>query len=440
MRIPHQSHAWFVAVIVLWSAWTGFGLGQTESAPEEAGATVEQLVGLALSGNLELAAARERLAEARGLVRQAGVRPNPSIDVSVQNGDAFGSTGEREYGFSYSQVMELGGKRSRRMEVAQLDLELLSQEVSDRERLLVAQVRTAFANALAAMRKYRDAEDLLELTQQNRSLVKARAEAGEGSRLEQGLLEVEVNRMLSERLVFAAEIERFLFDAKLLAGLPPETALEISGSLSERPTKPDRARALERALAQRPDLAAARVREKRADAELQLARVAGTPDLTASAGYTRAEARFDQFGFSGPGGMLVPLRDADNVLVVGLSIQLPVRDQNRGSIQAAVARQRAARLEREALERRVRAEVSNAFNRLESAERALQLLETGVMPQSQENLRVVRGAYELGELRLLDVINEQRRLIEVQRANTELLRDAYQARIELERVIGAPVN
>jgi len=334
----------------------------------------------------------------------------------------------------------LGGKREQRIELADLGLELVKQEVSDRERLLVAEVRLAYTNILAASRNLRDADTLLELTRQNLDLTKARAEAGEGSRLEQGLLEVEVNRMLSDRLRFAADIEGFLFEAKLLAGLAPDTALRISGSLDTRPSKSDLVTSLEHALLHRPDLRVARLREQLADAELGLARAAGKPNLLASAGYSRAQVRFDQYGFSQPGGSLVPLEDSDNLITAGLSIQLPVRDQNQGNIEAAIARQRAARLQREAVEQKVRGEVQAAFSRLESAERALHVLQTSVIPQSQENLRVVRGAYELGELRLLDVINEQRRLIEAQRANTELLRDAFKANVELERVVGARVK
>jgi outer membrane protein, heavy metal efflux system len=68
------------------------------------------------------------------------------------------------------------------------------------------------------------------------------------------------------------------------------------------------------------------------------------------------------------------------------------------------------------------------------------VFDQGVVQQSQENLRIVRGAYELGELRLLDVINEQRRLLETQRAYTDLLRDTNIAIAELERAVGAPVQ
>jgi cobalt-zinc-cadmium efflux system outer membrane protein len=62
-----------------------------------------------------------------------------------------------------------------------------------------------------------------------------------------------------------------------------------------------------------------------------------------------------------------------------------------------------------------------------------------VVRPSEENVRVLRAAYDLGELRLLEVINEQRRLVETQRAYTEILRESYVALVELERSVGAPL-
>jgi len=398
------------------------------------------MVELALSRNPQLLAARQRLAEAQGLLRQAGLRPNPAVDISAASGDLLNSSGERDVSIAYSHTFELGGKRERRVDVAQRGVELARSEVANRERLLAFEVRFRYAEALAAIRNLQNAEELLRLTGQSFDLAKARAEAGEGAPLEQGLLRVEVNRMTSDRLVFASQVERSLLEAKLLAGLPLDQDLHLAGSLDAQNELPALQNAVEIALSRRPDLAVARVQEKLAEAELQLARSSGTPDLVARGGYSHVQSRFDQLGFSGPGGSLVPLQDRDNMLIGGISVLLPLADRNQGNIEAAVARQRAAQLERESLERIVRQEVLAAVSRLTAARRAIELFDSGVIGQSQENLRVVRGAYDLGELRLLDVLNEQRRLTETQRAYTELLRDAFAADAELKKAVGEPVK
>lgn len=398
--------------------------------------SVERLVALTLARNTELMAARQRMAETQGLLRQAGLRPNPSLDISASNGDAVNSAGESEYSITYSHTFELGGKRDRRIAVAQRTLELANRDIENRERLLSADVRTKYADALAAMQKLKHAEELFQLTSQNAELAKVRAETGEAAPLEHGLLQVELNRISSDRMLFAGQLEQALLQIKLLAGAPLDETLPLSGSLEKAIILPELNSSIEIALSRRADLKAALINEQLADAELELARSAATPDLVARGGYARARSQFDQFGFSRPGGPLVPLRDEDNIISGGVSIVLPFANRNQGNVQAAIARKNAAVLMRASLERIVRQEVMAAVSRLAAVQKALQLFDAGVIGQSRENLRIVRGAYELGELRLLDVINEQRRLIEIQRAHTDLLRDAYVAGVELERAIG----
>jgi outer membrane protein TolC len=88
------------------------------------GTPVEQLVQTALVRNAGLLAARQRIAEALGLLRQSGFRTNPSIDASVGNGRILGSAGEREISLGYNHVFELGGKRERRVEVSEIGVQL----------------------------------------------------------------------------------------------------------------------------------------------------------------------------------------------------------------------------------------------------------------------------------------------------------------------------
>jgi outer membrane protein TolC len=52
-------------------------------------------------------------------------------------------------------------------------------------------------------------------------------------------------------------------------------------------------------------------------------------------------------------------------------------------------------------------------------------------------VETVRQSYGLGRLQLLDVIAEQRRYIEVENGYTEVLKQVYDAAVEIERATGA---
>ncbi len=403
------------------------------------GTGVEELVQRALTRNAELLAARQRATEAQGLLLQAGFRPNPGFEVSMTNGSILGSRGERELTLGYAHTFELGGKRERRVEVAQIGLELAQLEIADRERQLKADIKARYGEALAAVRNLEIAERLLQLNQQVYHLTQARVREGEAAPVEQGLLQVEVGRIESDRLLFENQVARAILELKTLAGMSLDEPLRLRGDLSTPPVTISLVEAIERALSERPDLKIARLEENLGEAEVRLARAEATPNLIGFARYTRVNSRFDQFGLRGAGG-LVPIRDTDNLFTAGVSITLPTRNRNQGNIQAAIARREAARLRRQFIEQVVRREVQAAYSRYETARRALEIFDQRVIGQAQDNLRIIRAAYSLGELRIFDVINEQRRLIDTQKAYTEVLKEYYLALVELERAVGAPIR
>ncbi|MDR0843140.1 MAG: TolC family protein [Acidobacteriota bacterium] len=454
MRIPRRQPARFALLWIAFHALSALSsLGQTESPPTippEHSLSVNQLVERALDRNGEIRAASQRDLEARALVRQAGLRPNPSIDFSAGVGDATGSAGEREFSIEYSHTIELGGKRKRRVAVAESNSMLAASELRDSERNLAADVRLGSAVALAARQKLQNVEELQRLLRRNLELAQARAEAGETAPLEQNLLHVELNRIDAERILRSGQLEQALLLVKRLADIPLHENLRLSDSLEPEAVSPDISAILDQAadvaggaevaLLRRPDLNAFEAKVKIADAALTLETSRKIPDLVVRGGYTHTQSRFDQFGFATPGGALVPLRDKDNILFGGVSIAIPLSDRNQGNIAAAANRGRAASYEYNAMRQTVRQEVLTAWSRAHSTRQALQVFKTGVLELSQENLRVIRAAYELGELRLLDVIAEQRRLLEIENEHVDLMKEAYVAMIELERAIGAPLE
>jgi cobalt-zinc-cadmium efflux system outer membrane protein len=111
------------------------------------------LVRRALASNGELAAARIGIERARARMRQAGLRPNPTLDFEQTTGRFTGAAGESERSIGVALPIELGGKRRRRIELAQAELEASEAEVADRERTLSAEVRANYAEALAALRE-----------------------------------------------------------------------------------------------------------------------------------------------------------------------------------------------------------------------------------------------------------------------------------------------
>ncbi len=399
------------------------------------GLTADALVRYALAHNGELAAARQMIAEARGRLRQAGLKANPMLEVS---GTRAANAPDNKLMVGAELPLELGGRRNARVAVASAELQVREAEVADFERKLSADARMKYADAIAAARNLKFTEDLLTLTRDSHRLVQARVERGKTAPLEQNLLLVELNRVDAMRIGFESRAEVAILELKKVIGMPPGEPLRLRGEFDTTRQLVTQSDAVRNALATRPDLSAARAAENLAAAQIEQVRVEGKVDASIFAGYERMSSGFDVFGFNDAGAR-VPVMGVFHNLTFGVRLSLPVRNKNEGNIEAALASAAAARSRREFAELVVRNEVAAAYARFERAQSALAVYRDGVRGQAERNLDVIRQTYTLGQKTALDYVSEQRRFIEVETGYTEVLKEYFNSLVELERAAGTPV-
>src|SRR6185369_13263453 len=248
------------------------------------GLTADALVRYALAHNGELVAARLMIAEARGRLRQAGLKANPMLEAS---GTRAANTPDNKLMVGAELPLELGGRRSARVVVATAELQVREAEVADFERKLAAETRMKYSDAIATARNLKFTEDLLTLTRDSHRIVKAKVESGKSAPLEQNLLLVELNRIDAMRIGFESRAETALLELKKVVGMPPGEPLRLRGEFDTTTQPVTVGDAVRNALATRPDLFAARAAEKLASAHIEQARTEGKVDASIFAGYER---------------------------------------------------------------------------------------------------------------------------------------------------------
>ena len=401
----------------------------------ERGKTADELVALALENNGEIAALRKEVEAAEALVRQARLRPNPTLEIG----------GSQMFGGMDGSVMaqgtlplELGGRREARVRVAERELEIKKLALADRERLLAAEVRGKFGEALAAAFKLRFTEEMLAVANENYRLVAAVVEEGRRPPLEQNVETVELNRLRAMREIGEGAVEISMLELRTLAGLSPDEPLLLAGDFENLIDRlPSKNEATENALRDRPDLKAARALELLAEARIEQARAEGKINAGLKAGYQRMKSGFPLQGIDEAGNLRM-IDMTSNSVTFGVMLDLPVRNRNQGAVEAAIFDGEAARKRREFGELVIRREVAQAFVRYESAARAMQIYRVGVREQASRNLSVVRQTYELGAKPLFDYIAEQRRFIETESGFIDAQLETYLARVEIMRATAAP--
>ena len=220
--------------------------------------------------------------------------------------------------------------------------------------------------------------------------------------------------------------------------MSPEAPLRLRGDFNDVIAPlPPLTNSTELALSERPDLKLAQAAESIAEARIEQARSEGRLDASLTAGYQRMDSSYPLNGIS-DAGQLSPIRSTFHYFTVGVSLDLPVRNKNQGSIEAALAESEGAKLRREFLELTVRREVASAYALYNSTARAAEIFRVGVKDQANANLDIVRQTYELGSKTLIDYLGEQRRFIELQNGYIDALLETYKARVEIGRAVGSP--
>jgi outer membrane protein, heavy metal efflux system len=413
---------------------TGIRLSSAEFVGQD-GLTVERLVELGASRRRDLLAARQRLAIAEGKLTQAGFRPNPTLDAEYGSPRFLGGEAEQDFSVGVSQVFELGGKRNKRVAVARLELEQIRAEVLYLERQLAAEIRTAYANALAAARQLDVLEKLIKADEEIVRAVEARLKEGDVAPLDVNLVKVEADRLRVQVIGVKSELETELLRLRNLIGADVSDALRLAPQ-TERPPRLDLglSELTELALRQRADLQAARLAEQIGDARINLAKANAVPNVAGAVRYSRSRQIFD-FP-AAVGGNLIK---RDSELTFGVSIEIPIFNRNQGEIASATGEKIQAERQREFLETEIKTSVATAYRKYRAAAEQLVLYATQILPRSEENLSSIRAAYGFGEFSVFEVVSEQRRLTENVTGYNQVLRDYYAALAELEAAVGATI-
>src|SRR5262245_11207568 len=412
----------------------GAVLAVTAVAQAQPGAeiTVDELIARALTDSPDLRAARADIEAAAGRLQQAALRPNPMLELGGQR--ALSSDNNVTIGLSVP--LDLNGRKEGRVGVAERELQMKRAQVRDRERRLVADVRMKAGELLAAQRSLSVTDDLLAVNRDALRLVQDRARQGATPALEEGLMLVEVNRLDAMRQMLASRVDIASLQLKALSGMAPEAPLAIRGDLATSVPPPPVDEAARQALTNRPDLDTARADVAVGAAKIGKEQAEGRWDASVNLGYQRQDMGFDLNGITSTGGTR-PIQNVFHYFGAGVSIMLPVRNRNQGNVAAAAAEAQAAERRLQFAELTVRQEVAAALAQYEAARRSLEIYEHGVRDVATSNLSVVRRTYALGRGSLLDVIGEQRRYIDIENGYTDILRQVYDARVEIDRVTGA---
>ncbi len=385
--------------------------------------TLQEVLALALRANPELAPFSREIRVREAAVLQARLFPNPEISITAAN---LGNAVLKDFDgpqttVSLSQLILLGGKRARSIEVAGLDRDLAAWDYETKRLDVLTQVAQAFVEVLRAQEGLTLAKDLVALAERVVEAVSARVRAGKVSPVEETRARVTLASVQIDRARAARELEAARKQLAATWGSTTSRFTKALGQLEIIRRVPALEELIQR-LSQNPDLARWATELAEREASLDLERRRAIPDLTASLGVT-------QFTDTN-----------DSAITAGLSIPLPVFNRNQGNIAAAHERLTKAMEQRRAAEVSVTTALNTAYQTLATAHIEVTTLKAQVLPGAQSAFEAVSRGYRLGKFGFLDVLDAQRTLFGAKAQYLRALASYHQAVAEVERLIGEPVE
>ena len=399
------------------------------------GMSLEQAIALAIEQEPSLRAARSQMEVAQGTKLQASLRPNPSVSFERRE-EPGGTDNLTTVGVEWPLDLF---RRSGRVAVADREVATAQLAIADRERVLAADVRSRYGDVLSTVRDLALLDEIVAATQNQFDLLQSRVEQGASPPLERDLLDVELRRMQADRLLQTARTEAAVFELKRVLGMKadaPITVRDTFEALVQRESAvAPQVRDISTTVQQRADVREAAARVETAVARIDRAQSAGRFDVSLFGNYMRMDAGFPQRGFA-PDGGLERVRGQFNYWSAGAMVTIPVLNRNQGDVAVARAERTGAAAAHDAAQLAAEAEVASARARDDRAREAVKIYGAGTQALARQNLAVIGQSYELGRVTVFEVLAERRRYLDVERAYTEALRAAYEARTALNRALG----
>ncbi|UZJ43423.1 TolC family protein [Marinimicrobium sp. C6131] len=361
---------------------------------------------------------RRRAAEAREL--QAGLRPNPELAVEVENiggSGRFSGTDSAEASLVLSQLIELGGKRGQREDVARYRTDLVDSEYRQVRWQVLAETVRRYLSVAEAQENIQLAELSLALARESRETIQRRVQAGTTSDASLQRSAIAVTR--AELALESAQQQLASARVELAAqwGETEPDFERVRAALYDLVALPEFSR-VRRHLEDSPQLSRYITERRLREAELQLARARGRQDLRVGVGVKQVR------------------ETDDHAFTLSLSMPLGVSDRNQGEIRARRAEYEQLALEEKATRVHLMARIQRLYQELEVFRSTALRLRGEALPSARAALESIRRGYQEGLYTYLELVDARQERLAVERDALQAAVNFHQTLVTLEQLTG----
>lgn len=393
---------------------------QRSESPRAAGQelTLEAAQSLALQYHPRLQAAHYEIAAAAAGRRQEEAWRNPTINGEAENvASADGGFHGSEVTLSVQQELPINGALTLAGQAAGQRESVARHELAEEKLSLLADVYLAFHQCLLSRQRVGQLRQLVEISAVTLDKTRKMVDAGKNPQVD--LLKVEVAHANVLARGDEAQNSQVIADRKLglLLCLPDQIPPSLRGELPATILLPPLASYQER-LQQHPRLHKWQAERQRAVLQKRHASAQVWPNPEVMVGVRRDYA------------------ELQNSLLFGLSLPLPLWNQNGGAIAEAEALELKASAQEKAAYQTLSDELFTAYRQAETARANIDRHQKQILPAARQARELTYQGYEQGKITLFEVIASQQTELDARLGVLQEEENLYAALSALYRLTG----
>ncbi|HOM97129.1 MAG TPA: TolC family protein [Acetomicrobium sp.] len=387
--------------------------------------TLAQCIEIALQVHPDVVGAQKKVEAQVSRVGQASSQNYPTLSASTNYARSSPAGGSVHSNYSsdvsLSQLVTDFGQRETQIDIQKENVTVTEFQANDRQRNIAYGVSEAYYGVLAAKRNVAVAEQTVEQFEEHLRQAQGFYEAGTAPRFDVTKAQVDLSTARLDLIKARSSLEIAWKTLNNAMGFMDAPSYDIADDMDFKVYEITKEEALERAMANRPDLKAQEHSAVSAQKSLRLAAKGQSPTLSAYAAYN-----FEGRDF--------PLDEGWNY---GLSLSVPVFD---GHLVEYKTKEAAANLEEvnlatESMKNDIILEVEQGYLSLIESEERVGVSELTVK-QAEENLELALGRYEAGVGSPIEVTDATVALNDARRNYIQALYDYRMASMALKSAMG----
>jgi len=371
------------------------------------------------ANSFELRAADDDVSAMEAATWQAGALPNPNLAVELDYIGSNAYSDNNELFVGIVQPIELGGKRSARVSLAEADQCLTAWKREIAANTLFVDVFNAFVDIAVAQERVALATQLEEASQTIFQSSTAQMTSGKVPPLE--MKKTEINYHTAK--LFTTKQKSLLTNAKKKLSILWNGAQKDIGEVAfplYTLTAPPTLEELSSALDNNPEIAAGRAEVMKASKVISLERTARIPDIDVAVGVSTE--RFYR----------------DPTFSVGFDIDLPIFDRNEGNICRASREYDKALYLQMALENRLKTYLELAYAEWVSTYEQAEIFKNSIIPLAEETYNSALQSYNEQKLNYPEFLNARIALFTLKQQYLDTIEEYHHKYANVLKIRGRP--